>query len=92
MGIKIVFVIKINRANNAKSIGYNALIVGVCAASAVALTAALVYGQFWLAAKIMGFTVKKVAKKAGAAVVVGCITATLGISGGAVWAAMNFLL
>ena len=69
-----------------------ALIIGVCAASTVALTVALVYGQFALAAKIMGWTVKKVVKKAGAAVVVGCITTTLGISSGAVWAAVNFLL
>lgn len=69
-----------------------ALIIGICAASAVALTVALVYGQLALAAKILGWSVKKVAKKAGAVAVVGCITATLGISGGAVWAVVNFML
>ena len=68
------------------------LIVGICAVSAVALTVALVYGQFALAAKILGCSVKTVVKKAGAAAVVGCITATLGISGAAVWGVMNFLI
>lgn len=69
-----------------------AIIIGVCAASVVGLTVALVYGQFALAAKILGWSIKKVARKAGAAAVVGVITTSLGISGGAVWAAMNFLL
>jgi len=69
-----------------------ALVIGACVAATATLTVALVYGQFALAAKIMGFTIKKVVEKAGAAAVVGCITATLGISGGAVWAAINFLI
>lgn len=69
-----------------------ALIIGICAASAITLTVALVYGQLALAAKILRWSVKKVARKAGAAAVVGCITATLGISGTAVWAVVNFIL
>ena len=69
-----------------------ALIIGICAASAITLTVALVYGQLALAAKILRWSVKKVARKAGAAAVVGCITGTLGISGGAVWAVVNFIL
>lgn len=56
------------------------------------MTVALVYGQLALAAKILRWSVKKVARKAGAAAVVGCITGTLGISGGAVWAVVNFIL
>lgn len=67
-------------------------LIAACMASTAVITVALVYGQLALAAKIMGFTVKKLAKKAGAAAVVGCITATLGISSGAVWAFVNFLL
>lgn len=67
-------------------------VIGACVAATAALTVALVYGQFSLAAKIMGFTIKQVVRKAGAASVVGCITATLGISGGAVWAAIKFLI
>ena len=67
-------------------------LIGICAASAITLTVALVYGQLALAAKILRWSVKKVARKAGAAAVVGCITATLGISGTAVWAVVNFIL
>lgn len=69
-----------------------AIIIGMCAASAVGLTVTLVYGQLALAAKILGWSVKKVAKKAGAAAVEELIATTLGISGGAVWAVLNFLL
>ena len=69
-----------------------AIIVGICVVSVAALTVAIVYGQLAFAAQILGWSVKKVAKKAGAAAVVGCITASLGISGGAVWAVINFML
>jgi len=71
--------------------GQKWLIVGVCVASAAALTSAIVFGNFWLASKIMGLTIRQVVQKAGAAAVVGCITASLGISSTTVWAAVNFI-
>ena len=50
-----------------------AIVVGAVIAGGIALTAAIAYGQFWLAAKILGYSVKTVARAVGAVAVVGLI-------------------
>ena len=68
------------------------LIIAGAIACGAALTVALVYGQIALAAKIMGFTFKKMAKKMGAKAVAGVVASSLGVSTTVTFAALNFLL
>ena len=56
---------------------------GIIAAIVVvgaAVTVALVYGQFWLGAKIMGLSIKGFAQACGAKAVATVIAGTLGLS------------
>lgn len=62
-----------------------AWLIGAAFAATVVIGVALWYGAWHLAARMMGFTVKTVARKAGAAAVVGALATFVGISVGLAW-------
>lgn len=66
-----------------------AIIIGAVVVAGAALITAVIYGQFWLAAKLLGYSVKTVARKLGAKAVIGVITAQTGLGATAIGKVIN---
>ncbi|MEE1057512.1 MAG: class IIb bacteriocin, lactobin A/cerein 7B family [Acutalibacteraceae bacterium] len=66
-----------------------AIIIGAVVVAGAALIAAVIYGQFWLAAKLLGYAVKTVARKIGAKAVIGVITSQTGLGAAAIGKVVN---
>jgi len=68
---------------------------GIIAAVAVvgtAVAAAITVGQFWLAGKLMGFTIKGFANQLGSTKVAGVIATNFGLSFAGTYRAVRFLV
>lgn len=68
-----------------------AIIAGIVVVAA-AVTVALVHGQFWLGAKIMGLTIKQFVTACGAKTVATVIAGTLGVTVAAATKAVSLTL
>ncbi len=66
-------------------------IVAITLIAGTALVAVLVAGQFWLGAKIMGFSMKKYVAELGTTKVALIIVACIPVSYAAVFAAVKFV-
>lgn len=66
-------------------------IIAIILVAGTALIAALVAGQLWLGAKIMGFSMKKYVAKLGTTIVVLIIVVCIPVSYAAVFTAVKFI-
>lgn len=67
-----------------------AWIIGLAVAGSIAIGAAIWIGAWGAAAKIMGYSLKTVARKAGAAAVVTTLITAIGITSIAAWKIVDF--
>ncbi|WP_159648966.1 hypothetical protein [Erysipelothrix aquatica] len=68
-----------------------AALYGAVIAGSIALGAALVYGQYWLAARMLGHSVRYVVRKHGINSVMRVIAAASGVSMGVAWKFLDYI-
>ena len=68
-----------------------AALYGAVIAGSVAIGAALVYGQYWLAARMLGHSVRYVVRKHGINAVMRVIAAASGVSMRVAWKFLDYI-